>query len=56
MAILFAIYFAAPIAGCVAYQFGPRWALGIAAAAGLTAAMVALVHSAKHGRLNTRRA
>jgi MFS family permease len=32
----------APIAGWVADHFGPRWALGIGAAAGFTAALVAI--------------
>ncbi|CRL46631.1 hypothetical protein SGGMMB4_05415 [Sodalis glossinidius str. 'morsitans'] len=32
----------APIVGGVADHFGPRWALGLGAAAGFTAAMVAL--------------
>ena len=32
----------APITGWVANQFGPRWALGIGAAAGFTAALVAV--------------
>jgi MFS family permease len=32
----------APIAGWVANHFGPRWALGMGAAAGLTAALVAV--------------
>lgn len=33
----------APIVGWVANRFGPRWALGISAAAGLTAGLVALL-------------
>ena len=32
----------APIVGWVATQYGPRWALGIGAAAGLAAALVAV--------------
>jgi MFS family permease len=32
----------APIVGWVADHFGPRWALGVAAAAGFAAALVAL--------------
>jgi MFS family permease len=32
----------APIVGWVANHFGPRWALGVGAGAGLTAAMVAV--------------
>ncbi len=32
----------APIVGWVANRFGPRWALGIGAAAGFAAAIVAL--------------
>ena len=33
----------APIIGRVANDFGPRWALGVAAASGLAAAIVATV-------------
>jgi len=36
----------APLVGLVANGFGPRWALGVAAAAGLAAAAVGLVHLA----------
>jgi MFS family permease len=54
MAILIAIALGgtpigAPIVGWVADRFGPRWALGIAAAAGLSAALVAVHYLAKHG-------
>jgi MFS family permease len=38
----------APIVGWVADTFGPRWALGAAAAAGLLAAAAALVYLMKH--------
>jgi MFS family permease len=38
----------APIVGWVADTFGPRWALGVAAAAGLLAAATALIYLARH--------
>jgi MFS family permease len=34
----------APIVGWVADRFGPRWALGVGAAAGLIAALAALIY------------
>jgi MFS family permease len=37
----------APIVGWVADTFGPRWALGVGAAAGFTAAAVAIHYRAK---------
>jgi MFS family permease len=37
----------APIVGWVADRFGPRWALGVGAAAGFAAAMVAIRYLAK---------
>jgi MFS family permease len=37
----------APIVGWVADTFGPRWALAVAAAAGILAATVALVYLAR---------
>lgn len=40
----------APIVGWVADNFGPRWALGVGAAAGLLAAAVALIYLARDGR------
>lgn len=40
----------APVVGWVADTFGPRWALGVAAASGLFAAAVALVYLAKRDR------
>ena len=40
----------APIVGWVADNFGPRWALGAGAAAGLLAAAVALIYLAQNGR------
>jgi MFS family permease len=40
----------APIGGWVADAFGPRWALGVAAASGLLAAAVALIYLAKRRR------
>ncbi len=41
----------APIVGWVADRFGPRWALGVGAAAGLFAAIVMIHYLAKHRRL-----
>jgi MFS family permease len=40
----------APMVGWVADRFGPRWALGVAAAAGLLAAAAALIYLANHRR------
>ena len=59
MAILLAIALGgapigAPIVGWVADRFGPRWALGVGAAAGLAAAMVAIRYLTKHGALHVR--
>jgi MFS family permease len=56
MAILLAIALGgtplgAPIVGWVADVFGPRWALGIAAAAGFSAASVGLYHLVKYRQL-----
>lgn len=56
MAIFFAIALGgtpigAPIVGWVADAFGPRWALGLGAAAGFAAALVAIHYLAKHRRL-----
>ncbi len=44
----------APIVGWVADTFGPRWALGIGAAAGFAAAMVGIHYLAKYHRLRLR--
>jgi len=44
----------APIVGWVADRFGPRWALGVAAAAGVAAAIVMLHYLAKHRGLRVR--
>ena len=49
MAILLAIALGgtpigAPIVGWVADHFGPRWALGVGAAAGLIAALAAVIY------------
>jgi MFS family permease len=44
----------APIVGWVADRFGPRWALGVGATAGLAATMVAISYLAKHGALRVR--
>jgi MFS family permease len=40
----------APIVGWVADNFGPRWALGVGAAAGLLAAATALIYLARNNR------
>lgn len=40
----------APIVGWVADRFGPRWALGVAAAAGFAAALVAVLATIHHER------
>jgi MFS family permease len=52
MAILLAIALGgtpvgAPIVGWIADSFGPRWALGVAAASGLLAAAVAVIYLAR---------
>src|SRR6202043_631223 len=39
----------APIVGWIADAFGPRWALGAGAAAGLLAAAVAIIYLARQG-------
>jgi MFS family permease len=41
----------APIVGWVADRFGPRWALGVAAAAGVSAAIVMIHYLAKYRHL-----
>jgi MFS family permease len=41
----------APVVGWVADRFGPRWSLGVGAAAGLSAAIVMIHYLAKHRRL-----
>jgi MFS family permease len=41
----------APIVGWVADRFGPRWALGVGAAAGLAAAMAGIYYLTKRGYL-----
>jgi MFS family permease len=41
----------APIVGWVANHFGPRWALGIGAAAGIAAALVAVSLLSRHEEL-----
>jgi len=41
----------APIVGWIADRFGPRWALGVGAAAGLSAAIVMIHYLAKHRNL-----
>jgi MFS family permease len=44
----------APIVGWIADRFGPRWALGVAAASGFAAAIVVLHYLAKHRGLRVR--
>ena len=44
----------APIVGWIADRFGPRWALGVGAAAGLAGAMAAIRYLTKHGTLRVR--
>ena len=46
--------FGAPVVGWVADRFGPRWALGVAAAAGFGAVIVGLHYLVKHRRLRVR--
>ena len=41
----------APIVGWVADRFGPRWALGVGAAAGVSAAIVMIHYLVKHRQL-----
>jgi MFS family permease len=38
----------APFVGWIADRFGPRWALGVGAAAGVCGAIVMIHHLAKH--------
>jgi MFS family permease len=59
MAILLAITLGgtplgAPVVGWVADSFGPRWALGVGAAGGLSAALVGLHYLVKHRNLRLR--
>jgi MFS family permease len=59
MAILLAITLGgtplgAPIVGWVADSFGPRWALGVGAAGGLSAAIVGVRYLVKHRNLRLR--
>ena len=44
----------APIVGWVADRFGPRWALGVGAASGVAAAIVAIHYLAKYRHLRVR--
>lgn len=44
----------APVVGWVADRFGPRWALGIGAAAGFSAALVGIWYLRKYGNLRVR--
>jgi MFS family permease len=59
MAIFFAISLGctpigAPFVGWIADTFGPRWALGVAGASGIAAAMVGIHYLAKYRRLRVR--
>lgn len=45
----------APIVGWIADQYGPRWALGVAALSGIAAAIVGLVYLFKYRELRIRR-
>ncbi|HUD50024.1 MFS transporter [Parvibaculum sp.] len=59
MAMFFAIAvggtpIGAPIVGWVADRFGPRWALGVGAASGLLAAIVAIHYLVRHRGLRLR--
>jgi MFS family permease len=59
MALLLAIVlgctpFGAPLVGWVADGYGPRWALGLAAASGLVAVLVGMQFFARHGRRHLR--
>lgn len=59
MAILLAIILGctplgAPIVGWVTDVFGPRWALGVAAASGFAAALVGIRYVMQHGRRHLR--
>ena len=58
IAILFSITLGgtplgAPLVGWVANTFGPRWALGVAAASGVAAALVGLIHLATRSEAPT---
>ena len=44
----------APTVGWVADRFGPRWALGVGAASGFAAALVAIYYLARHRRMRGR--
>lgn len=52
--ILGGTLFGAPIVGWVADTFGPRWALGIGATAGFTAAIVGIQYLTKYRHLRVR--
>lgn len=59
MAIYMAIFMGgtpigAPIVGWVANAFGPRWALGVGAAAGFAAAFVGVLYLVKYRRMRVR--
>jgi MFS family permease len=44
----------APIVGWVADRFGPRWALGVGAAAGFAATLVGIYYLTKYRHLRVR--
>jgi MFS family permease len=46
----------APIVGWIADRFGPRWALGVGAAAGVTAAVVGALYFARQRKLSLQNA
>jgi MFS family permease len=54
VAIFLAIALGAPLVGWIADRFGPRWALGVGAAAGIAAALVGLYYIVAY-RLNDAR-
>jgi MFS family permease len=45
----------APLVGWVADRFGPRWAMGVAAASGVVAALIGVRHLVRHRNLRVRR-
>ncbi len=49
-----AAHFGAPIIGWIADALGPRWALGVGAASGVLAALVAFVYLALRQNADTR--
>ncbi len=45
----------APLVGWIADRWGPRWAMGVGAAAGILAALVGVVYLVRHRRLRLER-